>query len=176
MSNSVGDNCARNFVRNDGYVEGDPQKLATRRSIRARRENVHLRGYAHWGRACCWYDSLSSAPIFFLSSSPFYDPSVILIILLLLKPGWFEWAVSDFLSEFQFPYFYFYLNITKQSHKQSLHCIVLSSYYIYYIVSQLHLFTLLFVEQRCRERFVCSLRRKNKYFSFDCVYHIIGLA
>ena len=47
MSNSVGDNCARNFVRNDGYVEGDPQKLATRRSTRARRENVHLRGYAH---------------------------------------------------------------------------------------------------------------------------------
>ena len=47
MSNSMGDNYARNFVRNDGHVEDDPQNLARRRSTRARRENMHLRGYAH---------------------------------------------------------------------------------------------------------------------------------
>ena len=47
MSKSVVNNCAGNSVSNDGHVEGDPQNLATRRSTRARRENVHLRGYAH---------------------------------------------------------------------------------------------------------------------------------
>ena len=46
-SNSVGDNCAGNSIRNDGHMEGDSQNLATGRSTRARRENVHLRGYAH---------------------------------------------------------------------------------------------------------------------------------
>ena len=41
MSNLVGDMCAGNSVRNDGHVEGDPQNMATRRTTRARKENVH---------------------------------------------------------------------------------------------------------------------------------------
>ena len=43
----MGDTCAGNSIRNDGLVEGDPQNLATRRSTRARKENVHLKDYDH---------------------------------------------------------------------------------------------------------------------------------
>ena len=74
-SNSVGDKCVGNSIKNDGHMEGDPQNLATRRSTRAHKENVHFRGYDHGGKACCWYDSLSCAPIFFLSSSLSLTPS-----------------------------------------------------------------------------------------------------
>ncbi|KAG4944425.1 hypothetical protein JHK82_048572 [Glycine max] len=42
-SNSVGDKCAGNSVKNDGHVEGDPQNLAMRRSTRACKQNMHLR-------------------------------------------------------------------------------------------------------------------------------------
>ena len=40
-SNSVGDNCVENSVRNDGHMEDDSQNLTMRRSTRACGENVH---------------------------------------------------------------------------------------------------------------------------------------
>jgi len=46
-SNSVGDKCVGNSIKNDGHMESDPQNLATRRSTRAHKENVHFRGYDH---------------------------------------------------------------------------------------------------------------------------------